>query len=89
MSAHINRDSRGRFVSGNTICHSGWAGLVSKRFGGDEALARRWCGRIGAYQYSVMTVAGSPLAHKLPFAHPGSPEDFCRSQDVSFGYRGW
>jgi len=48
-----NRDHRGRFMPGNQVAASGWAGLVQRRFGGDEATAKAWWGRMGAWHHDA------------------------------------
>ena len=73
------RDALGRFAPGNTISRLGWAGLVDKRFGGDETMAKQWLGRVGFHAYARMALEETPNAHKLQFSmyrHPGTPEEF-------------
>jgi hypothetical protein len=57
------------------IAKAGWAGLVQRRFGGDERAAKAWWGAIGAYHYDqqVMDIYG---AIRPAFLHPGEPTEF-------------
>lgn len=57
------------------IAKQGWAGLVARRFGGDERAAKAWWGAMGAYHYDqlVMDIYG---AIRPAFPHPGDPSEF-------------
>jgi hypothetical protein len=91
----MQRDSKGRFVVGNTIAVLGWRGLVNKRFSGDEQMAKRWLAQLGGFAYASMfhpqarTVTMQRRLETL-FVHPGTPEEFIRrlthlnSEDVVF-----
>lgn len=72
VSLPEGRDSQGRFIEGNIYCYQGWRGLVQKRFGGNEAAAREWWGKMGAYN-SDAVYRNIGLGH-MPY--PGSPEEF-------------
>lgn len=76
----MDRDERGRFVARNTLCYAGWQALVEKRFGGNEEKCKEWWGRMGAFTYAKMALEGTPNAGKLPYWHPGSPEQFLERQ---------
>lgn len=69
-----NRDEQGRFTQGHQIARLGWAGLVQRRFGGDEATCKAWWGAMGAWHYDAPYRAKGWGA--VPF--PGSPEQFCQ-----------
>jgi hypothetical protein len=69
-----NRDNLGRFTNGNQVAALGWAGLVTKRFAGNEQIAKRWWGRMGAYNSDAVYRARGLGA--MP--HPGQPEAFVR-----------
>ena len=72
VSLSEGRDCQGRFITGNIYCYQGWRGLVQKRFVGNEAAAREWWGKMGAYNSDAVYRAHS-LGH-MPY--PGSPEEF-------------
>lgn len=69
----MDRDSKGRFLPGNRICFDGWKAFVNKYFDGDEALAKRYWGDLGAHHYAQQN-DGIPL--KAAFAHPGTPAEY-------------
>lgn len=79
----MQRDAKGRFVGGNQIAALGWAGLVNKRFGGNDRLAKRWLAQLGRFAYASMF---HPLARtatmqrrlQTVYIHPGTPEEFVR-----------
>jgi hypothetical protein len=91
----MQRDSKGRFVPGNTIAALGWRGLVNKRFGGNEKMAKRWLAQLGGFAYASMFHPQSRTATmqrrlETLYIHPGTPEEFVRrltrlnSDDVVF-----
>jgi len=57
------------------IAKRGWAGLVAKRFGGDQRAAKRWWGAMGAWHYDqlLIDIYG---AVRPAFPHPGDPSEF-------------
>lgn len=57
------------------IAKQGWAGLVAKRFGGDERAAKAWWGALGAYHYDQQ-LAGLGWYLRGVFPHPGTPTEF-------------
>lgn len=57
------------------IAKAGWAGLVAKRFGGDERAARTWWGAIGAYHYDQQLFTLGWIMRGV-FPHPGTPTEF-------------
>lgn len=76
-----DRDSKGRFKVGNTICYSGWIGLVNRRFSGDFATAKEYVAQLGRYSYGEMcnsSVSTSAMVWRKQhiFFHPGTPETF-------------
>lgn len=77
-----NRDSQGRFTPGNQIARLGWAGLVQRRFNGDEVAAKTWWGRMGAYNsdaiYRQRGLGAMP--------HPGQPEEFAAQYSQRFDF---
>ena len=77
-----NRDSQGRFAPGNTIAALGWAGLVTRRFGGDEEACKRWWGLMGAYNSDAVYRARGLGA--MP--HPGQPEEFVAQYSQRFEF---
>lgn len=74
-----DRNSQGQFAPGNTVSRLGWAGLVEKRFKGDEKAAKGWLIRLGKFAYGKQagqfTRAMRDRAEVL-FRHPGTPEEF-------------
>lgn len=67
-----DRDSKGRFVAGHSVAAKGWAALVTQRFGGNEAAAREWLGRVGGWAYAKQ----AQIFRASTFQYPGSPEEF-------------
>ncbi len=84
------RDGLGRFTAGNTIARLGWAGLVARRFGGDEATARAWVGRVGVWAYAKQFVGNQTPAMAIRFAtcyaYPGAPEQFAAEYQRRFEF---
>lgn len=80
-----DRDSKGRFLQGNSVAAEGFAGLVEQRFGGDEEMAKEWLVKVGRYAYGAnyRNRDGSyPGWVKGCFrGHPGTPEQFQRDND--------
>jgi hypothetical protein len=62
------------------IARAGWEAMVEQQFGGDEALAKEWWGRIGKWASDV--AAGYAGTHIQVFHHPGSPEEFRRRRQI-------
>jgi hypothetical protein len=67
-----DRDTKGRFVAGNSFALIGWRALVTQRFAGDERACRAWWGCMGAWHYDAPYRADGLGA--IP--HPGTPEEF-------------
>lgn len=57
------------------IAKQGWAGLVQRRFGGDERAAKQWIGAVGAYHYD-RGLRGLGWYLRPVFPHPGDPSAF-------------
>lgn len=57
------------------IAKAGWAGLVRRRFGGDERAAKLWLGAVGAYHYDQQ-LHGLGWYLRGVFPHPGDPSEF-------------
>jgi hypothetical protein len=78
--AMTGRDAQGRFTPGNQIAHSGWAGLVQRRFAGDEATAKLWVGQLGRWAYAKQFAGHQTpmMAYRAAtcYAHPGQPEQY-------------
>lgn len=82
------RDERGRFASGHPVAVLGWRGLVEKRFGGDEAVARAWLAQVGRHTYARQTVGGTRFKYRLQtiWPHPGSPEEFLANHNAALEF---
>lgn len=85
-----NRDSLGRFTTGNQVAALGWAGLVAKRFNNDQAAAKAWIGQLGRWAYAKQFVGTqtSMMAMRFAtcFAHPGQPEQFASEYNSRFAF---
>lgn len=43
----VQRDLKGRFAPGNTVCYQGFAANLRRNFGGDKAAFNVWFGQLG------------------------------------------
>lgn len=77
-----SRDAQGRFVTGNQVAYSGWAGLVQRRFAGDEQTAKLWFAQLGRWAYAKSFAGNQTSMMQMRFAtayaHPGEPEQYRR-----------
>lgn len=82
-TAPADRTERGRFAPGNRVSCLGWAGLVEKRFKGDEQAAKQWLIRLGKFAYARQAGGFTPAMRRRmqrTFTHPGTPEEYLECQ---------
>lgn len=84
----MDRDRRGRFCTGNTVCYQGWAGLVSGPFCGDTTAARAWLAQVGRHTYARQCIEGTRFEYRLNtiWRHPGTPEQFTAAWRESLNF---
>lgn len=83
-----DRDHRGRFIPGNRVCYSGWAGLVAGPFYGDTAAAKAWFAQLGRCAYAQQCLLGTRFEYRLLtiWKHPGQPCEFMESWRRSLSF---
>ena len=89
----VQRDEKGRFAPGNTICSAGFQAMLNKHFQGDRTAFNAWFAQLGRYAYGLnYKRSGRDFFYYEPWVkcifriHPGTPNDFMQQWRLSSAY---